>query len=82
MDKMNNVETRISCIHDSLKEAKDLFSRFSTEAIDIATGDAGEEIVSYSHKVENHFLMLEHYIDEIKKACHDHDRRVKELGGS
>ena len=82
MDKMNIVEKRIFVIKDSLKEAKDLFSRFSTEAIDIATGDAGEEIVSYSHRVENHFLMLEHYIDEIKKACHDHDRRVKELGGS
>ena len=76
---MDNVEKRIFVIKDSLKEAKDLFSRFSTEAIDIATGDAGEEIVSYSHSVENHFLMLEHYIDEIKKACHDHDRRVKDL---
>ena len=79
MDKVDNVETRISCILDSLREAQDLFSKFSTEAIDIATGDAGEEIVSYSHRVENHFLMLEHYIDEIKKACHDHDRRVKDL---
>ena len=79
MDKVDNVETRISCIHDSLREAQDLFSKFSTEAIDIATGDAGEKIAGYSHRVENHFLMLEHYIDEIKKACHDHDRRVKGL---
>ena len=79
MDEMNNVEKRILCIQESLKEVEYLFAKFSIEAIDIATGDAGEEIVSYSHRVENHFLMLEHYIDEIKKACHDHDRRVKDL---
>ena len=76
---MDNVEKRIFVIMDSLKEAKDLFSKFSTEAIDIATGEAGEKIAGYSHQIEHHFVMLESYLKGIKRACHDHDRRVEEI---
>ena len=79
MDKVDNVETRISCIHDSLREAQDLFSKFSTEAIDIATGDAGEKIAGYSHQIEHHFVILESYLKGVERACHDHDRRVEEI---